>query len=173
MKCAMCDNPKKLKKTRISKWYKESGLDNIYLKGVIEYRCDKCGETYHSYGDMDQLHRLIASTLICKKGRLTGAEVRFLRKALAYNSTMFAKLIGIKTETLSRLENAPKTELKNEALDHSIRFLVASRKAMPDRNYDIHDQLINDSGQELKEIHMAHRSSGWRADIGSGHEACL
>jgi YgiT-type zinc finger domain-containing protein len=161
--CTMCDNPKQLKKKRISKWYKESGLDNIWLEGVTEYRCDKCGETYHSYGNMDQLHKLIARRLIGKKGHLTGAEIRFLRVALAYNSKMFAKLVGISHEHLSRIEGSKSVPLKSEQLDHAIRFLVASRNAEPDRDYDLHDQLIHDTGEELKEIKIAHKPSGWKS----------
>jgi len=163
MKCTMCDNPKKLKKSRVSKWYKESGLDNIWLEGVIEYRCEKCGEVYHSYGDMDQLHKLIAGRLIGKKGNLTGAEVRFLRVAMAYNSKMFAKLIGIRHEHLSRIEGKKNEPLKSDQLDHSIRFLVASRDAEPDRDYDLHDKLINDEGEDLREIKITNRPSGWRS----------
>lgn len=162
MNCAMCNNPKKLKKRRVGMWYKQSGLDNIRLEGVIEYRCDQCGEVYHSFGNMDQLHKLISQRLIGKKGNLTGAEVRFLRVALGYNSAMFAKLVGITASHLSRIEGKKQDPVSSDQLDHAIRFLVASKKAEPDRDYDLHDQLINDSGEELKEIKITHRPTGWK-----------
>jgi YgiT-type zinc finger domain-containing protein len=160
----MCDNSKKLKKKRVSMWYKQSGLDNIRLEGVAEYKCDNCGETYQSFGDMDQLHRLISKKLIGKKGRLTGAEVRFLRVSLGFNSSMFAKLLGVDVSHLSRIEGKGKAEpVPSNQIDHSIRFLVASRNGNPDRDYDLHDQLVNDSGEDLKEIKISNRPSGWKS----------
>lgn len=168
MSCAMCPSTKRLKKRKINKLYTESGLENVLLSGVIEYSCSECGAVYHSYGNMDELHALISKHLIRKKGNLAGAEIRFLRKALGYNSAMFAKLLGIKPETLSRHENAKKKPLASEALDHEIRFLVASKHA-PDRDYDLHDQLIHGMGQDLKRINMTHRPSGWRATLTEVH----
>jgi len=76
---------------------------------------------------------------------------------------VFAKLIGIRHEHLSRIEGKKNEPLKSDQLDHSIRFLVASRDAEPDRDYDLHDKLINDEGEDLREIKITNRPSGWRS----------
>lgn len=129
---------------------------------MIQWPCDKCGETYKNFGDLGQLHGLIAKHLIAKKGHLTGAETRFFRKMMGYNSAMFAKLLGIRPEHLSRIENDSDAPVKSEQLDHAIRFIVASKDAKPDRAYNLHDQLINDEGKEFTEIHFENKPSGWK-----------
>lgn len=169
MNCSSCDSPKSLKKSRIDMPYTQSGLNNIWLKGVAQWKCDHCGETYKSFGDMDQLHGLIAGRLVSKKGHLTGAETRFLRKTMGYNSAMFAKLLGVSAAHLSRIENAPEAKLKSAQLDHALRFIVASKNATPDRDYDLHDQIINDEGTEMSEILIEHKKSGWKNSAPEAH----
>lgn len=159
MKCAMCENKKTLKKVSVTKSYKESGLDNITLIGVTVYKCDQCGEEYFNYGNMDQLHRLIAKVLLEKKGLLTGGEIRFLRKHIGYSGAMFAKLIGYEHETISRIETGASPV--QPSFDRLVRFSVSSK--ISDRSYDLHDQILTGSGKTLKRIQLSHNSHGeWR-----------
>lgn len=159
MTCSMCDNKKPLKKTKITHKYKECGLDNVTLIGVEYSRCDKCGEEYYGYGNMEKLNEMIASVLVQKKEFLTGNEVRFLRKHLGYSGAMFAKIIGYDDATLSRLERGSQPVTK--AFDRLIRFTVASK--LPDRNYDLHDQILKDEGIKLDRIELTSIGHGeWK-----------
>lgn len=85
--------------------YLESGLDNIYLHGVMQYRCPDCGERAVDIPMIKALHRLIAKDIICKREFLTGGEVRFLRKELPMKSKEMADALAIEPETYSRWEN--------------------------------------------------------------------
>jgi putative zinc finger/helix-turn-helix YgiT family protein len=160
MNCSNCDNPKQLKKTKVTRPYKESGLDNVTLIGVEMYRCDRCGETYFGYGNIEQLHGVISNLLIQKKGLLTGKEVRFLRKHLGYSGAMFAQLIGYERESISRIETG--AQPVTEQFDRLVRFSVAAK--LPDRNYDLHDQILHAKGVALSQIELtADRKGDWRA----------
>ena len=159
MKCSMCENKKILRPKLLKKYrYKESGLDNIILCGIKENSCDKCGEKYYSFGNIDKLHALIAKILIQKRDTLTGKEVRFLRKHLGYSGTVFSKLIGYEVEHLSRLENG-KTPIQ-ETFDRLVRFLILEK--MPDRDYDLQDLFLEGKLMKIEWLELSNSSKkGW------------
>lgn len=160
MTCSMCDNKKPLKKHKITHKYKECGLKNVTLIGVEHYRCEKCGEEYFGYGNMEKLHNAIAHILIRKKDMLTGQEVRFLRKHLGYSGAMFSKLIGYDDATLSRLENG--SQPVTRSFDRLVRFTVVSK--LSDRNYDLHDQILKNEGIKFNRIELTSTGHGeWKA----------
>jgi putative zinc finger/helix-turn-helix YgiT family protein len=141
----------------VTRKYEEGGLDNVTLKGVQEFRCAKCGEVYYNYGNIEQLHQLIAAHLVRKKDLLTGKEIRFLRKHMGYSSTVLAKLVGQELETISRIENE---KSKVTALfDHYVRALVIQKGH--DRNYDLHDHILNETGEEFSRLEASFKKDGW------------
>ncbi len=157
MKCIMCDNKQNLKRQAVTVKYKDCGLDNVVLHGVELFRCDRCGESYYGYGDVERLHQLIAGILIRKRALLNGKEIRFLRTYLGYSGTMFAELTGYTKESISRMENGKLTIAK--AFDRLVRSLVANR--LPDRDYDLQDLWLKEKGQSLKYIELRARNHEW------------
>jgi DNA-binding XRE family transcriptional regulator len=115
--------------------FKDSGLDNIILHGVKQYSCLNCGEILFDFGNINQLHGLIADILLKKKELLTGKEIRFLRTHIGYSSDMFSRVIGIDKTSLSRIENV-RAKVSNQ-VNMAVRFAVGGKLA--DRNYDLHD----------------------------------
>lgn len=158
MKCIMCDNPKDLKERPTTIKYKQSGLDNITLQGVHGAKCDRCGEEYYNFGDLEKLNAKIADVLILKKGRLNGKELRFLRTYLGYSGTLFAQLTGYKKETISRFENGK--EKINLTLDRLVRSLVTNK--LPDRNYEIHDQWLENEEKSYNRIVLGAKANDWQ-----------
>ena len=159
MICSMCENKKPLKKTRITHKYKESGLHHVVLIGVEHYRCNDCGEEYFGYSNLEKLNQAITGILIQKKGFLTGQEVRFLRKHMGYSGTLFAKLIGYDHDTVTKIERGAQPVTR--AFDRLVRFAIASK--VPDRNYDLHDQLLMGEGIKLDRIELTLVSHGdWK-----------
>ena len=79
-KCWKCGNDLSVIKDQPYQ-YKESGLDFVYLIGILQYKC-VCGETFVEIPRINELHLLIGKNIVCKKELLTGAEVKFLRKEL-------------------------------------------------------------------------------------------
>lgn len=164
MRCSYCENKKELKKSKTNYRYKEAGLDNIVLKGITVVRCDNCGEEYYNFGDIEQLHDKIAEILLTKAGLLTGKEIRFLRKHIGYSGAMFARLTGYTSETISRLENGQQKVTKS--FDRMLRFVVISKLPKKDRCYDLHDIILNDSGNKLTRIELKKTDKGcWEEKI--------
>ncbi|MGE0824204.1 MAG: helix-turn-helix domain-containing protein [Candidatus Binatia bacterium] len=85
--------------------YDVSGLSNVYLAGIVVYRCPRCKEEAPAIPRIEELHRAIARALIHKPGVLNGEEIRFLRKHAGFPAQKFAALLGIRPEHLSRVEN--------------------------------------------------------------------
>jgi len=54
---------------------------------------------------LDELNRMLASSLLMKTSRLVGAEIRFLRGLLDYSNSEFARLLGSSQVTVSRWEH--------------------------------------------------------------------
>ena len=157
MFCAMCENDKELKAKRVTRKFDESGLDNITLKGVTEYKCPKCGEVYYNFGNIEQLHDLIAMLLVRKRGLLSPKEIRFLRKHMGYSSAMLAKLTGHTPESISRIENG-KNKV-TDIFDHYIRAMVIQKSA--DRDYDLHDHILNDAGEDFSRLEARLKGNKW------------
>ena len=105
MNCYGCN--KKIKGTTIRRYhYKESGLDNVYLKdSVIQYKCP-CGEDFIEIPMIGRLQDAIAYMLLKKKTLWNGQEFRFLRKWAGLIPEEFRMALGGMSRVhLSRLEN--------------------------------------------------------------------
>ena len=85
--------------------YTESGVDYIWLIGILQFKCKKCDETYVEIPCINELHLLIGKNIVCKKELIVGSEVKFLRKEIGLKSKDMAEALSIKPETYSRWEN--------------------------------------------------------------------
>ena len=103
MKCLECGGA--LKSTRKNVAYDACGLPGVVLGNVEVRHCPKCGEQETVIPRILDLHRKLAEAVVLKAGRLTGAEIRFLRKILGWSGQDFARHAGVKPETVSRWEN--------------------------------------------------------------------
>lgn len=82
--------------------YTESGLQNVWLRnGYTKHETDY-GEGV-SIRDVDGLHRAIGLSL-ARRPRLTGTQLRFLRKEMGMSQHVFAQLIGTSEQTISLWE---------------------------------------------------------------------
>lgn len=151
MKCPSCDSNKNMKAKSTIHKFKESGLDNITLHGVIQHHCLDCGEIYFDFGNINQLNNVIADTLLKKKTNLTGKEIRFLRTHAGYSSEMFARLIGLDKTSLSRIENG-RVKISNQ-VNMSVRFATGGK--LTDRDYDLHDLFLAIEAEDYIEFKNA------------------
>jgi DNA-binding transcriptional regulator YiaG len=90
--------------------YTESGLTNVWLANGYTVRSTKYGEGV-SIHDVDGLHRALARALTSKP-RLTGAEVRFLRKEIGLSQRSLGALLGVTDQAVALWERKgqlPKT----------------------------------------------------------------
>lgn len=82
--------------------YTESGLRNVWLANGYKVR-DVGGEEAVAIHDVDQLHQVIGRSL-ARKPKLTGTEVRFLRKEMGMSQKRLADMLGSTEQTVSLWE---------------------------------------------------------------------
>ncbi len=105
--------------------YTVSGLPSVTLVAVEVRRCGSCGEHEVVIPRVDELHRTIALAVVAKRARLTGSEVRFLRRYLGWSGADFARHMGVTPESVSRWEN--EREPIGPVADRLVRLMVAVR----------------------------------------------
>lgn len=120
MKCHECGE--ELTVTKGSHRYTACGLPNLVLVGVELRTCPACGTSEVAIPRLARLHRSLALTVAKSRTRLTGAEVRFLRKHIGWSGVDFARHFGVTPETVSRWENDK--EPMGAAADRLLRILA-------------------------------------------------
>jgi putative zinc finger/helix-turn-helix YgiT family protein len=103
MECSNCGAPAKV--VRGTYELKDIGLKKVVLEGVEIVTCPKCSNQDPMIPNMNALMRTLALAVIKKPYRLTGEEVRFLRKYLRLTGEEFSRLIHVDKTTLSKWEN--------------------------------------------------------------------
>jgi putative zinc finger/helix-turn-helix YgiT family protein len=87
----------------------ESGLRNVWLKGITVYHCKECGATVPEIPSIDRFHTAIADAIVEKKFALVGPEFRFLRKQMRMKAKDLAAFLGVTLTTVSRWETGAKS----------------------------------------------------------------
>lgn len=103
--------------------YDGCALEAVELHNVKVRDCAACGERLTSIPSIEGLYSLLAGLIIQKPERLTGAEVRFLRKRLGWSSSDFAATFGVTPETVSRWESEARR--MSTTADRLLRVCVA------------------------------------------------
>jgi len=126
-KCDVCESPMRERMaTRQQPYhYNLSGLDDVYLAGILVRECPKGHGDSPVIPRIEELHNHIAIWLIQKRGLLHGKEVRFMRKTLGFPGKKFAALLGVSPEHLSRVENGKRKTLGHSS-DRVARLAAAS-----------------------------------------------
>ena len=128
MKCPRCGH--QMKTARENYLYRECGLANVTLVGIEVSRCPDCGEHEAVIARIEQLHRVIATTIARKAPRLAPGEIRFLRKYLGWSGGEFAEHMGVSPETISRWENGPAA--MGATAERLLRLAVLTREPARD-----------------------------------------
>jgi len=118
--CLNCGN-KDVVVTRGEHRFPESGLDNVMLVNVEISKCNNCGEKVVSIPNPKQLLEIIGEQVVLKPNRLSGQEIRFLRKNIYLKTKEFAQILGVHRGTVSRWENEHKKPTASE--DRLIRMV--------------------------------------------------
>ena len=137
------------------------GVD-VVLKDVEVRHCNECGEEHVVIPRIEELHRLIASTLAQKKGRLLPGEIRFLRTCLGYSSRDFADFVGVRPETVSRWESERAGVSPSRAAEKLLRLAVLTEKPVED--YGLRD-LDFDLGRTESLPRFSTGEDGWVASV--------
>ena len=161
MKCPDCGNSE-MRSVRRDHAYTESGLPGIVLLN-LEFRvCPKCKEEEMVIPRLAQLHRLIATRVAEKEPRLTGAEIRFLRKHLGWSQPDFAATMGVTETTVSRWEN--EREPMGAVAERLLRLMALRDRPMSDYP---NERLADVAKTDAQAVHLRLEpiQSGWRESV--------
>lgn len=139
--------------------YKESGLPNVSLMGVEVRRCPACGHHEVVLPRVAELHRTIAHAVVRKPTRLSGAEVRYLRKYLGWSGADFAKHVGVDPSTVSNWET-DKDPIGSTS-DRLLRLMVVHQAPVDDYSLDDLTKIENRQTPPL-EVRVRHKDRGWQ-----------
>lgn len=105
-KCPECGGKIVRKKLRKFRDDELLGLPGVLLvNSVDEIVCAKCGAKSISIKDLPGLTAAMAVARAKNARKLSGREIRFLRKAMGLRASVLAENLGVREETVSRWEN--------------------------------------------------------------------
>jgi DNA-binding transcriptional regulator YiaG len=84
---------------------KGAGLKDVVLQRIDTVMCPNCKNEDPIIANLNGLMRAVALAVIGKPYRLTGEDVRFLRKYLRLTGEEFSRLIHVDKSTPSKREN--------------------------------------------------------------------
>lgn len=124
-RCYSCGGPVRF--TVGKHLYRGAGLRNVLLVGVPVGKCRKCGEEQADIRNMADLHEKLGTALIKKPSRLTGEELKFLRKLSGLTARQVSEETGYHAVTISDWETG-KEKLTRQN-DWYFRFFYARKGA--------------------------------------------
>lgn len=104
--------------------YDESGLSNVVLQGVGIVECGKCGNSDLILPRLAKIHQAIAAALANSPGRLTGEQLRFLRKHLGLSGDELGHYLHTDKTKISKWERGE--DRIGPSNDRLIRLLAAA-----------------------------------------------
>ncbi len=122
--CPLCGQSGVHEKRPTEYAYKECGLPGVRLSGgVVETSCKKCGEKSVTILKEGQLLQLIALALLTTSRKLSGPELRFLRRSCQLSQASLAGHLKKRRETVAEREAKPDPKL-SEAEETWFRLIV-------------------------------------------------
>jgi DNA-binding transcriptional regulator YiaG len=83
--------------------YRECGLDNVTIDGVVPCQDDD-GDEVITIPNITGLHREIASAIVQHKAGISGKELRFLRTEMGMTQAELANVVHHDTQSIGRWE---------------------------------------------------------------------
>lgn len=118
------------------------GISVALIESVFRERCDGCGENRVVIPDMEGLIAAAAIGRVMLPFKLSGLEVRFLRKAMEMTARKLATQMEVREETVSRWENGK--EPIGPSSEKLLRLIVGEElhENAPAVDYDQHS-IVN------------------------------
>ena len=136
--------------------YTLCGLDNIYLENGYAAEETEDGPVI-SIEDMEGLHRLIATDIATKHGRMTGKEMRFLRSMLRLSQQKLGDHTGASRGTVTRWENG-------DAIPQAVEIVVRALWVGKASGCPVTTELLDEwERQDAEAVTLSYRDtgSGW------------
>ncbi|GFO57661.1 hypothetical protein GMSM_46680 [Geomonas sp. Red276] len=130
MRCRVCEEAPDLLEVEEDYHYRECGMDNVTIMGIMVRKCPSCGSRMPVIPSIEGLHDALARAIVTKKTPLTPKEIIFLRKSLGWSGVDFAQNMGCDKAQISKWEHGAVRMSKPYEL--LLREIVASGKKITD-----------------------------------------
>lgn len=137
--------------------YTSCGLQNVWLMNGYRKKRTPHGMAV-AIENLEGLHRVIAKFLITYKPRLSGAELRFLRKELGLSQASLAQLLGNDAQTVSLWERGGRVPT---TADRFLRALYRERADGNARLQEMIEQLNELERKEHRRVTFEETDSRW------------
>ncbi len=139
--------------------YISCGLKNIWLKNGYTTINTAYGDST-SIHNIEGLHKAIGLFLVNNKPKLTGSELRFLRKELDLSQTNLASLLGVSESSVRAWEN---NRSKSSPAEKMLRLLY-QEKVHGHKDINILLERISQLNRDAHQskIWLEETTSGWR-----------
>jgi putative transcriptional regulator len=153
--------------------YKESGLDNVWLRNGYREHKTPYGKGV-SIQDTEGLHKAIGQGLIAAQRPLTGAELRFLRLEMETSQRDLAAMLGTSEQTL-RLWEKKRDKVIPGSPDRLLRALYSDFMGRNPSVRRMLKRLVDIRESEHIAACFRETKAGWVPfdDKGDVHEACV
>lgn len=141
--------------------YTDCGLRNVWLSNGFAIHDTPYGKGVAIH-DVEGLHRVLARALVHKPGKLSGTEIRFLRKEMELSQASLAASLGVNAQTVALWEKG-RGRIQGPA-DKMLRVLVSGHFTNHVRVRRLIDQL-NELDQLVHEDKMIFRETGKKWQI--------
>jgi len=138
--------------------YLESGLRNIWLKNGYKEERGSYGITV-AIEDIEGLHQVIALTLTQKPIRLSGTEIRFLRKEMGLSQQGLGQILSVSSQSVAQWEKG-KGKIQGPS-DRLLRVLVYEFYKHNVTVRDFIEKLNELDRKEATKIIFSETKDGW------------
>lgn len=140
--------------------YTESGLRDVWLVNGYVEKDTPYGKVV-SFIDVEGLHRVIGINIVTNKPRLSGAEVRYLRKEMNLSQVGLGDILGVSESSVRAWETH-----RSKIPKPSDRLLRVLYKGSVDKNSDIRNMLdkiahLDRQNSEKKTSFSHGNKGGW------------
>lgn len=139
--------------------YRECGLRNVWLTNGYEVHETPYGPGI-AFQDIEGLHRAIARGLIAKGGKLTGAELRFLRQEMGLSQARLATMMGNEAQTVALWE---KRGSQPKVADRFMRAIWREQNEGNAQIREMIERLVDVDVEEIDvRITLEQGGNGWK-----------
>lgn len=143
--------------------YKESGLDNIYLKNGYTVHGTPYGEGV-SIHNTEGLHKAIGRWLIEAPAPLEGQALRFIRREMELTQGQLADLVGATEQTL-RLWEKNRNKAMPGSADRLLRALYSEYLGGDGTLRALVDRLAHLNRQDFRKVCLVEKQGeGWKVE---------
>lgn len=139
MRCLECNQAAEIKKFKAYR-YDGVGVENLYILNAEVLFCSVCKEESLILQQVSKLHAAMGIAVARQPARLSGAEIRFLRRSAGFSLRDWSQRIGVAEATYSKWENAHRQITLQADRLARLNFLSALKQKDPE-NVRVADYL--------------------------------